>query len=291
MQTQELILKKRSGLELSTEELRELLYGYLEGDVKDYQMSAWLMAVFFQGLSDRELRDWTRLMWQSGRSFARSHRNDFWVDKHSTGGVGDKTSLLLVPLVTAVFQSLNIDGVRIPMVSGRGLGHTGGTLDKLESVPGFSPQISFEEADELLSSNHFFMMGQTQEMAPADRLIYALRDVTGTVESQPLIVSSIMSKKLSESLDGIVFDVKVGKGAFMKNLEQARSLAEGLRGVAKAQKLASVAAMTSMDEPLGSTIGNFVEGRNRGQIFASTIYVFSYIKWTLVLTFMFPLVP
>ncbi len=182
------------------------------------------------------------------------------MDKHSTGGVGDKTSLLLVPIVSHLAEKLlGKFKVRIPMVSGRALGHSGGTLDKLESVPGFSPLISIGTAKKLLQENGYFMMGQTEDLAPLDRLLYALRDVTATVESRPLIVSSIMSKKLAENLDGLVIDVKVGAGAFMKNENDARALASALVEVAKREGKDAVALLTSMDEPLGNCIGNSLE--------------------------------
>lgn len=258
--TTQIIEKKRDGLENTRAELEHLLKGLLQGTVKDYQVSAWLMAVCCNGLSHAELKDLTEIMWKSGKTFPRSQRNDFWIDKHSTGGVGDKTSLILVPLLTAVCErKLGNGKVKIPMVSGRGLGHSGGTLDKLESIPGFSSSIDIPTAIDLLNRNHFFMMGQTQDLAPLDRMLYALRDVTGTVESIPLIVSSIMSKKLSENLDGIVFDVKTGQGAFMPTEKKAKVLAAELVKVAKAQGLAVTALITNMDEPLGSTVGNFLE--------------------------------
>lgn len=260
MQPTEIISKKKAGIELSEQELAYFLNSFLEGKTTDYQMSAWLMAVCFRGMSEKEQSIWTRLMWQSGKSFPRANREEFWVDKHSTGGVGDKTSLLLVPLVAAVGQRLwGSHRVKLPMISGRGLGHTGGTLDKLESVPGFSPKVSFSKSLELLQSNDFFMIGQTDEIAPADRRIYALRDATSTVDSIPLIVSSILSKKLSESLDGIVFDVKVGNGAFMTTVSDARKLAEGLISQSKLHQLKATAVITKMDEPLGVCVGNFLE--------------------------------
>jgi pyrimidine-nucleoside phosphorylase len=256
----DLIKKKRDGGEHSPEELTAWLEGFLRGDVKEYQMAAWLMAVFFRGMSPSETREWTRLMWRSGTTFPRATHTDFWIDKHSTGGVGDKTSLILVPWVTATCNRLFGEGaVKIPMVSGRGLGHSGGTLDKLESVSGFSPALGIDRALTLLTEQGFFMMGQTQDLAPADRLLYAMRDVTATVECVPLIVSSILSKKLSENLDGLVLDVKVGGGAFMKSLADARTLASALVGVAAAQGLKVAALLTRMDEPLGTKVGHQLE--------------------------------
>lgn len=265
MQAKEIITKKRRGEANSREELEFLLNGFLSGEVKEYQISAWLMAVFFQGMKEKELSDWTELMWRSGTTFPRNRDFNFsspqyWIDKHSTGGVGDKTSLILVPLVKFVLEKYFPEiSIRIPMVSGRGLGHTGGTLDKLESVPGFQTRLEVGKALEVLDSQGFFMIGQTDSVAPADRLIYSLRDVTGTIESIPLIVSSIMSKKLSENLDGILFDVKTGLGAFMASPEEAKLLAEGLMSVAKAHGVDVVALITQMDEPLGQKTGNFLE--------------------------------
>lgn len=265
MQAKEIIAKKREGLENSSEELTFLLNGFLRGEIKEYQLSAWLMAVFFQGMTERELSRWTELMWKSGDTLQRlgtqsRESSSFWIDKHSTGGVGDKTSLILVPLVTTAAKKY-LKGVQvgIPMVSGRGLGHTGGTLDKLESVPGFNSQVSLPQATELMNTQGFFMAGQTDSIAPADRLIYSLRDVTGTIESIPLIISSIMSKKLAENLNGIVFDVKTGLGAFMPSREQAVLLAKGLVSVARHQGLDAISLITQMDEPLGWKTGNFLE--------------------------------
>jgi pyrimidine-nucleoside phosphorylase len=265
MQAKEIITKKRRGEANSREELEFLLKGFLSGEVKEYQVSAWLMAVFFRGMREKELSDWTELMWRSGTTFPRdrdlkSHPPQYWIDKHSTGGVGDKTSLILVPLLKVVSEKYFPEiSIRIPMVSGRGLGHTGGTLDKLESVPGFQTRLQIEKAQEVLEAQGFFMIGQTESVAPADRLIYSLRDVTGTIESIPLIVSSIMSKKLSENLDGILFDVKTGLGAFMSSVDEAKLLAQGLLSVAKSHGVDAVALITQMDEPLGYKTGNFLE--------------------------------
>ncbi len=265
MQAKEIITKKRLGEENSKDELEFLLKGFLSGEIKEYQLSAWLMAVFFQGMTSRELSYWTELMWHSGITLERSEEasrigNQYWIDKHSTGGVGDKTSLVLVPLVKTVSEKyLKNISMRIPMISGRGLGHTGGTLDKLESVSGFKTQLEIQKAMELINSQGFFMAGQTDAIAPADRLLYSLRDVTGTIESIPLIVSSIMSKKLAENLNGILFDIKTGIGAFMTSSEQARELAQGLISVAKSQGLDAVGLITKMDEPLGWKTGHFLE--------------------------------
>ncbi len=256
----EIIKKKRGGEALSEAELSFLLDGFLQGQIKDYQIAAFLMAVYFQGMTSEETGIWARLMWRSGVSLPRKDSGEFWVDKHSTGGVGDKTSFLLVPLVHNVCRRLFGDGqVRIPMISGRGLDFTGGTLDKLEAVPGFTSDLEMETAMGLLDRNGFFMMGQTADLAPADRLLYALRDVTATVECVPLIVSSILSKKLAESLDGIVLDVKFGSGAFMPEFSRAQTLAHALTRVAREEKVASVALLTRMDEPLGFKVGHQLE--------------------------------
>jgi pyrimidine-nucleoside phosphorylase len=260
MSVPQIILKKRGGEENSFEELKTLIEGYLEGRVQEGQIAAWLMAVYFRGLSKRELKDWTSLMWHSGITLPRENKNTVRIDKHSVGGVGDKTSLILVPLVTAACEKLYGKGrVKIPMVSGRGLSHSGGTLDKLESVPGFSPSLSVDKLSKLLETQSFFMAGQTGEIAPADRLLYALRDVTGTVDCLPLIVSSIMSKKLAENLDGLVIDLKTGDGAFMQEKAKAKALGKALVEVARAQKVEAVAVMTRMDEPLGFKVGNHLE--------------------------------
>lgn len=259
-QVTELIKKKRAGERLSEAELSFLIDGYLAGSIRDYHMAAWLMAVFFRGMETEETRTLARLMWKSGITLPRASRNDFWIDKHSTGGVGDKTSLLLVPIVTAVAEKAFGKGaVKIPMISGRGLDFTGGTLDKLESVPGFSSNLPLPDALGLLQENGYFMMGQTADLAPADRLLYALRDVTGTVECLPLIVSSILSKKLAENLDGLVFDVKFGSGAFMPERTRARELAIALFETAQGEGVRATAFLTNMDRPLGSKVGHQLE--------------------------------
>jgi len=260
MQPREVIGATRDGRALSDSELESWLGAYLDKEVPDYLMSAWLMAVYFKGLSPRETATLTRCLWRSGITFPRPQDDNYWIDKHSTGGVGDKTSLLLVPILSVMTEKKMGKGrVCIPMISGRALGHSGGTLDKLESVPKFSPAISIDQAQELLQTNGFFMMGQTEDLAPLDRLLYALRDVTATVESRPLIVSSIMSKKLAENLNGLVIDLKVGSGAFMKSLSEARALANALVDVAKLHDKDAVAVLTSMDEPLGKSVGNSLE--------------------------------
>ncbi len=259
-QVTDIIKKKRSGQRLSESEIAFLIDGYLDGTHRDYHMSAWLMAVFFRGMEIEETRTLARLMWKSGITLPRESRKGFWVDKHSTGGVGDKTSLLLVPIVTAVSEKLfGFGSVKIPMISGRGLDFTGGTLDKLDSVPGFSSSLPLRDALGLLEKNGYFMMGQTEDLAPADRLLYALRDVTGTVECLPLIVSSILSKKFAENLDGLVFDVKFGSGAFMPERERARDLAVALCETARAEGVKATAFVTYMGRPLGTKVGHQLE--------------------------------
>lgn len=256
----EVLSKKRSGLEHGSDELRWFIGEYVRGNIKDSQMAAWLMAVYFQGLSVREMRDLTRIMWKSGHTLPRDSKDDYWIDKHSTGGVGDKTSFILVPLVSSVCERLWGAGeVKIPMISGRTLGHTGGTLDKLEAVAGFSAALSMSDALTLLCENGFFMMGQTDELAPADKLLYGLRDATQTVDSVPLMVSSILSKKLCENLDGIVFDVKFGEGTHLQQEGKSHELAALLLGVAKSHNLHAVVVKTRMDEPLGWAAGNGLE--------------------------------
>lgn len=260
MSVKSLIEKKRDGGAHSAMELDGLMKALLDGSAKDYQIAAWLMAVFLRGMTDDETVALVEAMWRSGRSFPRPHRSGFWIDKHSTGGVGDKTSLLLVPLVSGLCERLaGKDEVKIPMISGRALGLSGGTLDKLESVPGFRTGLTVEEAEALLRRQGFFMMGQTADIAPADRIIYSLRDATSTVNSIPLVVSSILSKKLSESLDGLVLDVKCGSGAFFPEVEKARQLGKTLIQVAQKLGVRATGLVTRVDEPLGCAVGNFLE--------------------------------
>ena len=249
---QELIRRKRDGLQLSDTEIAEVVDLYTRSAVPDYQMSAMLMAIFFSGLNGGELSAWTGAMLGSGRSLDLSDINGIKVDKHSTGGVGDKISICLAPAVAAL-------GVSVPMISGRGLGHTGGTLDKLESIPGFRVDLTLDEAAAQIRGLGLFLIGQTAELAPADRKLYALRDVTGTVESIPLIASSIMSKKLAEGIDGLVLDVKVGSGAFMRDIGSARELAETMIDIGRRAGVEVRALATGMDRPLGRTIGNSLE--------------------------------
>ena len=250
----ETIAAKRDGLTLTAEEIKGFLRAFGEKKVEDYQMTAFLMAVFFRGLDDAETVALTEAMLHSGTVLDLSSVPGVKVDKHSTGGVGDKVSICLAPLVAAC-------GVPVPMVSGRGLGHTGGTLDKLEAIPGFRTDLSITDFARIVKDHGTCMIGQTAEIAPADKRIYALRDVTATVESIPLIVASILSKKLAEGIDGLVLDVKVGKGAFMKDQKSARALAEKLVSVGTRAGKNVVAVLTRMDAPLGRAIGNANETR------------------------------
>lgn len=252
MNTVEIIRKKRDGHKLSKEEISFFVRSYLEGTVKDYQMSALLMAIYLRGMDLGEIATLTEIMLESGDVVSFPESDIIYVDKHSTGGIGDKVSLILAPLVAAC-------GVKVPMLSGRGLGHTGGTLDKLESIPGFRTDLSIEEFAGGVEQVGCIISGQTSEMAPADRLMYALRDVTATVESVPLICSSILSKKLAAGPGAMVLDIKCGNGAFMKDIEAARDLAKNLLAVAKSMGKRARALVTNMDQPIGSTAGNLLE--------------------------------
>lgn len=249
----ELIRTKRDGGELSPAEIHSFFDQYIKGSLPDYQMAAMLMAIYFKGFTDKETYELTQLMIHSGAQWERSSPRPR-ADKHSTGGVGDKTSLLIAPIVAAC-------GVDVPMISGRGLGHTGGTLDKLESIPGFNTRIPRKEAEKLIAELGLCFIGQSDEICPADRKLYALRDVTGTVESIPLISASIMSKKISETLDALILDVKFGSGAFMKSSTQARKLAQNLVRVAEMAGVKALAFLTSMNQPLGEFAGNALEVR------------------------------
>ncbi len=249
-----LIERKRDGDALRPEEWRELIVSYVAGEVPDYQMAALAMAVVFRGLNSDELAALTDAMRDSGATLPRSAGGPPRIDKHSTGGVGDTTSLVLAPLLASC-------GVAVPMMSGRGLGHTGGTLDKLESIPGFRTELSLDEAARQLDRIGVVMFGQTDQIAPADRRLYALRDVTGTVPSSGLIAASIMSKKLAEGLDGLVLDIKVGPGAFLTTTAAARELAATMMQLGRRAGCPTVARLTAMDRPLGAAIGNALEVR------------------------------
>ncbi len=252
MLAREIIKKKRNKLELTLEEIEFFILGYTRGEIPDYQMSALLMAIYFNGMSAAESVALTKTMLHSGITVDTKSIAGFKVDKHSTGGVGDKTSLILGPIVAAA-------GVYVPMISGRGLGHTGGTLDKLESIPGFNTQLSLTKFVELTKKIGTCFIGQTVDICPADKKIYALRDVTATIESLPLICASIMSKKIAEGIDGLVLDVKYGTGAFMKTVPQAKELALALMEIGRSYGKKVSALLTSMDQPLGRFSGNSLE--------------------------------
>jgi pyrimidine-nucleoside phosphorylase len=252
MRTVDLIRRKRDSVELSAEEIGYLVDGYTRGDIPDYQVSALLMAVYFSGMSDREVSALTESMTHSGSLVDLSSIPGVKVDKHSTGGVGDKTSLIASPLAAAA-------GVVVPTIAGRGLGHTGGTLDKLESIPGFRTDLTIEEFLAQVAEHKLAFIGQTPEVAPADGKLYALRDATATVESIPLLASSIMSKKLAVGLDALVLDVKVGAGAFMKKQVDARRLAQMMVGIGRRLDKRLQALITDMSQPLGYAIGNALE--------------------------------
>jgi len=252
MNVVELIRKKREGGSLTEDELRFLITRYVEGGVPDYQMSAFLMACFFRGMSREETLTFTRLMLHSGEVMDLSEIPGVKVDKHSTGGVGDKVSLILAPMVAAC-------GVPVPMISGRGLGHTGGTLDKLESIPGFRTNLTIADYKRVIREIGLVMIGQTKEIAPADKKMYGLRDVTATVECIPLIAGSIMSKKLAEGIDALVLDVKTGRGAFMQTHERSLELAKTLVEIGNGFGKETIGFITDMNQPLGVAIGNWLE--------------------------------
>ena len=251
MKTTDLIRATRDGRGLTRKQVYSFAAEVAAGKIPDYQISAWLMAAYIRGLSREETLALTLALRDSGRVMEWSPGSPL-ADKHSTGGVGDKISLILAPLAAAA-------GLRVPMISGRSLGHTGGTLDKLESIPGMNVKLTTDQFMELVETNGVAMSGQTREMAPADGKLYALRDATSTVTSIPLITASILSKKLAENTDSLVFDVKVGNGAFMKNMEDARKLAGELTGISRDSGVASAALLTSMDCPLGMKTGNTLE--------------------------------
>jgi pyrimidine-nucleoside phosphorylase len=252
MRAVDVIRKKRDGHALSAAEINAMVAGSATGEVADYQWAALLMAIVWRGMDAAETAALTDAMIRSGRVVDLSHIPGKKIDKHSTGGVGDKTSLILAPIAAAA-------GVPVPMVSGRGLGHTGGTLDKLESIPGFRVDLDLARYQEVLAVCGLVMIGQTAEIAPADKFLYALRDTTATVESIPLIAASIMSKKLAEGIDGLVLDVKTGGGAFMERLDDSRALAEAMCGIGAGLGKQMVALITRMDQPLGCAVGNAVE--------------------------------
>ena len=252
MRAVDIIQKKRDGLELSSQEIEWLIEGYVAGTVPDYQMSAFAMAVYFKGMTTREISDLTMAMVGTGQQFDLSAISGIKVDKHSTGGVGDKVTLILAPLVASF-------GVPVAKMSGRGLGHTGGTIDKLESVKGYQVERSQEDFIKQVQEIGVSVIGQSDQLVKADKLLYALRDVTATVDTIPLIASSVMSKKIAAGADSILLDVTVGEGAFMKNLEDARVLARTMVDLGKAVGRRTVAVITDMSQPLGTSIGNRLE--------------------------------
>jgi len=248
----QIIEKKSRGQQLSDDEIREFILGYTDGSLPDYQMSALLMAIFIKGMNTEETLALTKVMLESGERMDFSSAPDFVADKHSTGGVGDKVSILLAPILAVL-------NIHIPMISGRGLGHSGGTLDKLESIPGFNVNLELDQWKKLVIQEHVGLIGQTGNICPADKKIYALRDVTATVRSIPLISASIMSKKIAEGIQGLVLDVKTGNGAFMQTPEASRALANSLVSIGKGYGIKTTALITDMNQPLGSAIGNWFE--------------------------------
>jgi pyrimidine-nucleoside phosphorylase len=252
MTVYEIISKKRDGRSLSSEEIKFFIDGYIRGEIPDYQMSALLMAIYLKGMDNKESHALMESYLHSGQIINLDHISGIKVDKHSTGGVGDKVSIILAPIVSAA-------GVIVPMISGRGLGHSGGTLDKLESIPGFIVDYNINEFKTKLEQIGVCLIGQTRELAPADKKIYALRDVTATVQSIPLISASIMSKKIAEGIDALVLDVKTGAGAFMTTYEQAIQLAKSLIRIGENAGKKTIAYITDMNNPLGNAVGNWLE--------------------------------
>ena len=252
MRMVDIIKKKRDGMELSSEEISFVVDSYMEGEIPDYQMSALLMAVFYKGMSKDEIIYLTKLMAYTGSKIDLSNIKGFKVDKHSTGGVGDKTSLIVAPLAASC-------GIKIAKISGRGLGHTGGTVDKLESIPGYKTSLPVDEFESIVNDVGVSIIGQNTNVAPIDKKLYALRDVTATVDSLPLIATSVMSKKLAASDDGIVLEVTIGSGAFNKTFEQGENLAKIMVDIGNAADKRTVAVLTDMNQPLGKTIGNSLE--------------------------------
>jgi len=258
----EIIKAKREGLEIPQKQLKDFVNSFVAGEIPQYQMAAFLMATYYSGMTDLETSQLTQIMIDSGKtvSFSRPH---VCIDKHSTGGVGDKTSLILAPIAAAC-------GVQVPMMSGRGLGHTGGTVDKLESIPGFNIEMNLKDFQNQVENLGLAMICQTDDICPADKMMYALRDVTGTVESLPLICASIMSKKIAEGIGGLVLDVKWGNGAFMKTIEEAKALRDGLESIAKEHSLMVSSLITNMNQPLGAFVGNSLEVFEAQAILAGT---------------------
>ena len=252
MRAVDIIQKKRDGIELSTEEIHWLIEGYVAGTVPDYQMAAFAMAVYFKGMTTREISDLTMKMVETGEQFDLSAIKGIKVDKHSTGGVGDKVTIVLAPLVASF-------GVPVAKMSGRGLGHTGGTIDKLESIKGFQIERTQEEFIKQVQDIGLSVIGQSDQLVMADKLLYALRDVTATVDTIPLIASSVMSKKIAAGADAILLDVTVGEGAFMKTIEEARKLARTMVDLGNAVGRKTIAVLTDMSQPLGTSIGNRLE--------------------------------
>lgn len=249
MNTVEIINKKKYGEVLSYDEIKHVITGYVEGNIPDYQVSSLLMAIYFNGLTNQETSDLTEIMVNSGDQIDMSFLNTIVVDKHSTGGVGDKVSLIVAPIIASL-------GIPFAKMSGRGLGHTGGTVDKLESIKGFHTELPLDTFKEQVKEHSIALVGQSGNLVPADKKLYALRDVTGTVDSIPLIASSIMSKKIASGADSIVLDIKVGNGAFMKTVEEAEKLATAMVEIGKKLDRETVAVLTRMDQPLGDEVGN-----------------------------------